>query len=89
MWSLGMVLYYLCYSRLPYYQVDDVDLLKQEILHFKRLVTHEILFIFYSVPITILTMEKKFFSFYLVCRFRKITIFLQVLHVKFLNNLEI
>ncbi|EXX78351.1 hypothetical protein RirG_015740 [Rhizophagus irregularis DAOM 197198w] len=35
MWSLGMVLYYLCYSRLPYYQVDDVDLLKQEILHFK------------------------------------------------------
>ncbi|RIA96204.1 kinase-like domain-containing protein [Glomus cerebriforme] len=35
MWSLGMVLYYLCYSRLPYHQVDDVDLLKQEILHFE------------------------------------------------------
>ncbi|GES78168.1 kinase-like domain-containing protein [Rhizophagus clarus] len=35
MWSLGMVLYYLCYSRLPYNQVDDVDLLKQEILHFE------------------------------------------------------
>ncbi|CAG8479353.1 5677_t:CDS:10 [Dentiscutata erythropus] len=34
MWSLGMVLYYLCYSRLPYRQNDDVDLLKQEILHF-------------------------------------------------------
>ncbi|CAI2173717.1 18062_t:CDS:10 [Funneliformis geosporum] len=35
MWSLGMVLYYLCYSRLPYHQVDDVDLLKEEILHFE------------------------------------------------------
>ncbi|CAG8456773.1 13914_t:CDS:10, partial [Dentiscutata heterogama] len=34
MWSLGMVLYYLCYSRLPYRQIDDVDLLKQEIIHF-------------------------------------------------------
>nr|CAG8562340.1 5061_t:CDS:10 [Entrophospora candida] len=33
-WSLGMVLYYLCYSRLPYHHVDDVDLLKQEILDF-------------------------------------------------------
>ncbi|KAG0243201.1 putative serine/threonine-protein kinase iks1 [Mortierella sp. GBA43] len=31
MWSLGMVLYYLCYSRLPYSQIDDVDLLRQEI----------------------------------------------------------
>jgi hypothetical protein len=38
MWSLGMVLYYLCYSRLPYHQVDDVDLLKQEILHFEGFV---------------------------------------------------
>jgi hypothetical protein len=47
MWSLGMVLYYLCYSRLPYDQVDDVDLLKQEILHFEGLAIHEILF--YSV----------------------------------------
>ncbi|CAG8620906.1 10447_t:CDS:10, partial [Gigaspora margarita] len=35
MWSLGMVLYYLCYSRLPYHQIDDVDLLKQEIMRFK------------------------------------------------------
>ncbi|CAG8555747.1 4794_t:CDS:2, partial [Cetraspora pellucida] len=34
MWSLGMVLYYLCYSRLPYYQIEDVDMLKQEIIHF-------------------------------------------------------
>ncbi|CAG8768896.1 17286_t:CDS:2, partial [Cetraspora pellucida] len=25
MWSLGMVLYSLCYSRLPYYQIEDVD----------------------------------------------------------------
>ncbi|KAF9973066.1 putative serine/threonine-protein kinase iks1 [Actinomortierella ambigua] len=31
MWSLGMILYYLCYSRLPYSQIDDVDLLKEEI----------------------------------------------------------
>jgi len=38
MWSLGIVLYYLCYSRLPYRQIEDVDLLKDEILHFKRLV---------------------------------------------------
>ncbi|CAG8577849.1 8175_t:CDS:10 [Acaulospora morrowiae] len=35
MWSLGMVLHYLCYSRLPYRQVEDVDLLKDEILHFQ------------------------------------------------------
>ncbi|RUS19577.1 kinase-like domain-containing protein [Endogone sp. FLAS-F59071] len=34
MWSLGMVLYYLCYSSLPYRQVDDVDVLKAEILAF-------------------------------------------------------
>ncbi|KAL1916585.1 uncharacterized protein VTP21DRAFT_5776 [Calcarisporiella thermophila] len=34
MWSLGMLLYYLCYSQLPYQQVADVDLLKEEILGF-------------------------------------------------------
>lgn len=34
MWSLGMVLYYLCYSSLPYKQIDDVDALKAEILSF-------------------------------------------------------
>ena len=34
MWSLGVVLYYLCYSQVPYSQVDDVDILKREILEF-------------------------------------------------------
>lgn len=36
MFSLGVVLFFLCYSRVPYSQVDDVDLLKEEILHFSR-----------------------------------------------------
>ncbi|KAG2204542.1 hypothetical protein INT47_012601 [Mucor saturninus] len=35
MWSLGMVLYYLCYSRLPYSVIADVDVLRDEILSFK------------------------------------------------------
>ncbi|TPX33498.1 hypothetical protein SmJEL517_g03649 [Synchytrium microbalum] len=35
LWSLGIVLYYLCYSCVPYSQVDDVDLLKEEILRFE------------------------------------------------------
>lgn len=35
MWSLGMVLYYLCYSRLPYSIIADVDVLRDEILAFK------------------------------------------------------
>ncbi|KAJ3300537.1 putative serine/threonine-protein kinase iks1 [Borealophlyctis nickersoniae] len=34
MWSLGIVLYFLCFSRVPYSQIDDVDLLKDEILAF-------------------------------------------------------
>lgn len=38
MWSLGIVLYYLCYSRLPYRQTDDVDLLRQEIIDFEGFV---------------------------------------------------
>lgn len=37
MWSLGMVLYYLCYSRLPYNNIDDVDILRQEILAFQEI----------------------------------------------------
>ncbi|KAG0292902.1 hypothetical protein BGZ98_002424 [Dissophora globulifera] len=37
MWSLGMVLYYLCYSRLPYSQIEDVDLLRTEIRAFKSI----------------------------------------------------
>lgn len=36
MWSLGMVLYYLCYSRLPYHVISDVDILRDEILAFKE-----------------------------------------------------
>ncbi|KAH9275534.1 hypothetical protein BASA83_001816 [Batrachochytrium salamandrivorans] len=34
-WSLGVVLYYLCYSSVPYSQVDDVDQLKDDILNFR------------------------------------------------------
>ncbi|KAF9114544.1 hypothetical protein BGX27_010519 [Mortierella sp. AM989] len=37
MWSLGMVLYYLCYSRLPYTQIEDVDILRNEIRQFKSI----------------------------------------------------
>ncbi|KAI9244537.1 kinase-like domain-containing protein [Sporodiniella umbellata] len=37
MWSLGMVLYFLCYSRLPYSTIDDVDVLRQEILDLKEI----------------------------------------------------
>ncbi|KAJ3192781.1 putative serine/threonine-protein kinase iks1 [Entophlyctis luteolus] len=36
MFSLGVVLYFLCYSRVPYSQVEDVDLLREEILRFHR-----------------------------------------------------
>ncbi|KAI8369006.1 kinase-like domain-containing protein [Blakeslea trispora] len=36
MWSLGMVLYFLCYSRLPYNVIDDVDILRTEILQFRE-----------------------------------------------------
>ncbi|OBZ88361.1 putative serine/threonine-protein kinase iksA [Choanephora cucurbitarum] len=36
MWSLGMVLYFLCYSRLPYNVIDDVDVLRSEILSFRE-----------------------------------------------------
>ncbi|KAI8142073.1 kinase-like domain-containing protein [Fennellomyces sp. T-0311] len=36
MWSLGMVLYYLCYTKLPYTNVDDIDLLQEEILAFRE-----------------------------------------------------
>ena len=34
LWSLGILLYYLCFSSVPYTQTDDVDLLKNEILNF-------------------------------------------------------
>ncbi|KAF9173836.1 putative serine/threonine-protein kinase iks1 [Mortierella sp. AD011] len=41
MWSLGMVLYYLCYSRLPYSQIEDVDILRTEIRQFKSITIPE------------------------------------------------
>ncbi|KAI7817432.1 kinase-like domain-containing protein [Gamsiella multidivaricata] len=41
MWSLGMVLYYLCYSRLPYSQIEDVDILRKEIRQFKSITIPE------------------------------------------------
>ncbi|KAJ3381164.1 putative serine/threonine-protein kinase iks1 [Lobulomyces angularis] len=34
-WSLGMILYYLSFSRVPYTQVEDVDILYKEILEFR------------------------------------------------------
>ncbi|KAJ2759245.1 putative serine/threonine-protein kinase iks1, partial [Coemansia sp. BCRC 34490] len=37
MWSLGIVLYYLCYSRLPYSDVDDLDVLRRDILDLKHI----------------------------------------------------
>ncbi|KAJ2690168.1 putative serine/threonine-protein kinase iks1 [Coemansia spiralis] len=36
MWSLGMVLYYLCYSRMPYPNIDDIDILRKAVLGFKH-----------------------------------------------------
>jgi serine/threonine protein kinase len=35
MWSLGLLFYFLCYSRLPYHNLDDVTELKKEILEFE------------------------------------------------------
>ncbi|KAI8326215.1 kinase-like protein [Martensiomyces pterosporus] len=37
MWSLGMVLYYLCYSRLPYANIDDIDALRHDVLSLKHI----------------------------------------------------
>ncbi|KAJ2727135.1 putative serine/threonine-protein kinase iks1 [Coemansia sp. Benny D115] len=36
MWSLGMVLYYLCYTRLPFTDIDDIDLLRRDVLKLKN-----------------------------------------------------
>ncbi|KAJ2863091.1 putative serine/threonine-protein kinase iks1 [Coemansia aciculifera] len=36
MWSLGMVLYYLCYSKMPYPNIDDIDILRKAVLGFKH-----------------------------------------------------
>ena len=38
LWSLGMVLYFLCFAKVPYENVEDVDILKREILTFKEYV---------------------------------------------------
>ena len=35
-WSAGLVLYFICFTFLPYTQVDDVDILKREILQRKE-----------------------------------------------------
>lgn len=35
LWSLGMILYYLCFGQLPYLHVDDVSALRKEILGFR------------------------------------------------------
>lgn len=35
LWSLGMILYYLCYSSLPYTNIEDVTLLRTEVLSFE------------------------------------------------------
>ncbi|KAJ1845857.1 putative serine/threonine-protein kinase iks1 [Coemansia sp. RSA 2708] len=36
MWSLGMVLYYLCYSQLPFANIDDIDILRKDVLVFRH-----------------------------------------------------
>lgn len=39
LWALGMILYFLCFSRLPWSQIEDVDLLKAEIVETARNLT--------------------------------------------------
>ena len=34
LWSLGVVLYFICFAQVPFSQTDDVDLLREEILNF-------------------------------------------------------
>ncbi|KAJ1729251.1 putative serine/threonine-protein kinase iks1 [Coemansia biformis] len=36
MWSLGMVLYYLCYTRLPFTSIDDIDVLRRDVLRLQH-----------------------------------------------------
>ncbi|PIA19344.1 kinase-like protein [Coemansia reversa NRRL 1564] len=36
MWSLGMMLYYLCYSKLPFTNIDDIDILRKDVLRLRR-----------------------------------------------------
>ena len=35
MWSLGIILYFLCYSKLPFTQLENIDQLRNEILNFQ------------------------------------------------------
>jgi serine/threonine protein kinase len=39
LWAMGMILYFLCFSRLPWSQVEDVDALKAEIVESARSLT--------------------------------------------------
>lgn len=36
MWSLGIILYFLCYSRVPWSQIENTDHLTREILDFEE-----------------------------------------------------
>ena len=57
-WSLGVVLFYLCYSDVPYCQVEDVDSLREEIIGFKK---WDIIFLFsfsFSLSFYFLFLEK-------------------------------
>ncbi|KAJ2757848.1 putative serine/threonine-protein kinase iks1, partial [Coemansia nantahalensis] len=36
MWSLGMVLHYLCYGRLPFVSTDDIDALRRDVLRLRH-----------------------------------------------------
>jgi serine/threonine protein kinase len=36
MWSLGIILYFLCYSRVPWSQLENTEFLTREILDFKE-----------------------------------------------------
>ena len=38
MWSLGMIFYFMITGRLIYEQIDDIDILKREMLLLKRIV---------------------------------------------------
>ena len=37
MWSLGIILYFLCYSRVPWSQIENTEFLTREILDFTEI----------------------------------------------------
>jgi len=37
LWSLGVLLYYLCYASLPWSQVEDIDLLRRDVIGMQNL----------------------------------------------------